>query len=149
MRLAFAVSRETFAAVTDLHLPGDWPQFPEAFAPRVGPVQLPPWAGYLFVYRDSPTLIGNGGFVAPPDAEGIVEIGYEVAPEHQNLGYGTEAAQTLIELAFANGAKAVIAHTLAWPNASTTLLQKVGMRFERQLVDSEHAAIWRWQIAKG
>ncbi|PWB68332.1 GNAT family N-acetyltransferase, partial [candidate division GN15 bacterium] len=37
-------------------------------------------------------LIGDGGFVAPPDAEGEVEMGHSVLPQYQGQGFATEAA---------------------------------------------------------
>ena len=44
----------------------------------------------------SPTLIGMGGFKGHPDEAGFLEIGYAVLPEHQNLGYASEAVEALV-----------------------------------------------------
>jgi [ribosomal protein S5]-alanine N-acetyltransferase len=41
-------------------------------------------------------LIGLIGFHAPPDANGLVEIGYRILPGYRRHGYATEAAQALL-----------------------------------------------------
>jgi RimJ/RimL family protein N-acetyltransferase len=133
MKQAMQHSRQTFASRIAVALPEGWPQFPEAFRPT-GVAHEAPWTGYLFLSRTAPLLIGNGGFVAPPDPSGTVEIGYEIAPLYRGCGYATEAARRLLSIARASGATAVIAHSLAAPNASNAVMRKIGMAFatERQ-----------------
>jgi RimJ/RimL family protein N-acetyltransferase len=41
---------------------------------------------------------------------------------------------------------AVIAHTLAEYNASTRVLQKVGMQFVGEHNDPEDGVVWRWSL---
>ena len=41
--------------------------------------------GFAIVERMSGEMIGSCAFVGPPDAEGVVEIAYEIAPAHQRL----------------------------------------------------------------
>jgi len=143
-RQAFQHSREAFAALLGVTLPAAWPEFPEAFSP--GFTEAPaPWSPYLFLDRTQPRLIGNGGYVGAPDAEGVVEIGYEIGPEHQNAGYATEAAGAMVAAAFMAGAGAVIAHSLAETNASNAVMQKLGMRFDGEL-EQEGMKIWRWRV---
>ena len=82
-------------------------QFPEAFAPPDGGSRLsarapPDWRDYFFIHPREHALVGNGGFTGDPDDAGVVEIGYEIAPEHQNRGYATEAARAMIGYAFAH-----------------------------------------------
>ena len=144
MKVAMQSSRKPFAALVGVKLPENWPEFPEAF--RIGNTEpVAPWTGYLFVRRDEPQLIGNGGFVAAPDAGGVVEIGYEIAPAFQNLGFATEAARAMTGHAFASGATAVVAHSLAEPNASNAVMRKLGMRFEADL-ELEGMRVWPWRI---
>lgn len=147
MKAAMQASRAAFAASIAVSLPDDWPQFPEAFTPG-GRQPRAPWTGYLFVLRDAPILIGNGGFVSEPDETGTVEIGYEIAPTHWNRGYATEAAAALVRLAFEAGATAVIAHSLAETNASNGVMRKLGMTFIEELPADEVGAIWRWRIER-
>ncbi len=143
-RLAFQQSREAFEALLEVSLPEGWPEFPEAFGLGV-PVMPAPWSPYLFLHRWEPRLIGNGGYAGAPDAEATVEIGYEIGPEHQGLGYATEAAEAMVAAAFAAGARAVIAHSLAEINASNAVMRKLGMRFDGEL-EQEGMKIWRWRV---
>jgi RimJ/RimL family protein N-acetyltransferase len=145
LKAAMECSRDAFAALVETSLPEDWPQFPEAFSSE-GPSYRAPWIGYLFMRASDGALLGNGGFVAPPDRAGAVEIGYEIAPAHRNQGYATTAARLLIDLAFAHGAGAVVAHALGNWNPSNAVLQKVGMRFVEELSDPELGPLWRWRI---
>ncbi|HEU4322280.1 MAG TPA: GNAT family protein, partial [Roseiflexaceae bacterium] len=142
------------AALLQVTLPDGWPHFPEAFSPETSarlesdPALLH-WYGYFFIHRQTRALVGSGGFGGPPDEQGIVEIGYEIAPAHQNRGFATAAAQALIAHAFSHAhVTAVIAHTLAETNASNAVLQKAGMTFVGALEDPEHGSVWRWHITR-
>jgi RimJ/RimL family protein N-acetyltransferase len=42
------------------------------------------------------TLIGGCGVKGPPDANGIIEVGYGIVSEFQRQGFATEAASALI-----------------------------------------------------
>lgn len=130
--------------VTGMDLPEGWPEFPEAFGPNV-PQGDVPWTGYLFLVNDQ--IVGNGGFVRPPDDEGTVEIGYEIAPEFRSQGHATSAVRKLIDLAFRAGATRVIAHSLALPNASNAVMVKAGMRQVAASADPDVGSIWRYAIS--
>lgn len=147
-------SRQDLAATLQVRLPDGWPHFPEAFSLETyARLQADPalrqWYGYFFIHPQTRALVGSGGFAGPPDADGVVEIGYEIAPEYQNRGFATIAAQALIRYAFSHDSvTAVIAHTLAETNASNSVLQKVGMMFEKAIDDPEHGSIWRWRVQR-
>ncbi len=145
MKVAMECSRDAFAAVVEADLPSGWPEFPEAFASD-GPASASPWTGYLFIRSADGMLVGNGGFVSAPDRAGSVEIGYEIAPAYRKMGFATDAARLLVGTAFANGARTVVAHARAVPDASGAVLTKVGLRRVAELPDPELGAIWRWQI---
>lgn len=149
MKVALGRSRAALEILIGAALPAQWPEFPQAFAPGPeGPV--PPlrsiWPGYLFVLRTQAQVVGNGGFVASPDADGQVEIGYEVAPGFRGRGFATEAGQALVRHAFEQGARAVLAHSLAAANASNAVLRKLGMRFVAELPHPHLAAVWRYRL---
>jgi RimJ/RimL family protein N-acetyltransferase len=145
MKLAMQSSPAAFADLLGATLPEGWPEFPEAFQ---NCDETPdPWHGYLFVHREELRIVGNGGFVGPPGEESEVEIGYEIAPEFRNQGYATEAAAGLVELAFTKGVRAVTAHSLPWPNASTAVMQKLGMS-RRDEVATAEGVIWRWCVER-
>lgn len=148
-KLALARGTAELAAVLKVRVSAGWPHFPEAFATSTEEFPAAPmdWPGYFFIDTHEKVLVGNGGFAGPPAENGVVEIGYEIAPEQQNRGWATEAAQALLAYAFARPEiQAVGAHTLAEPNASNRVLQKLGMQFVAELPNAELGAIWCWQI---
>lgn len=148
---AFQRGKPDLAALLGVALPDGWPTFPEAFIPPPPDAPAPPaeWLGYFFIDPQEKTLVGNGGFTGQPDASGTVEIGYEIATAYQNRGFATEAARGLLDYAFAQPqVNAVIAHTLAAPNASNNVLQKIGMTFDAELPEPELGTIWRWRITR-
>ena len=54
-----------------------------------------PWLLRLAVLRATREIVGLVNFHAPPDAEGMVEIGYRVLPDHRRHGYAREMAGTM------------------------------------------------------
>src|SRR5690606_7639420 len=93
--------------------------------------------------------IGLGGYVGVPDPNGQVEIGYGIAPAYRGQGYATEAAQAMINNAFAHDSvQTVIAHTLAEQNASVQVLTKCGLRVVDTIESPEEGNIWRWAITR-
>lgn len=90
------------------------------------------WTLYYVLRRpvaggEWPALIGIAGYVAPPTRDGVVEIGYAIAAEHQRRGYATEAVAALLARAFAEARVRVVAAT-TYPTllASIRVLQKTG-----------------------
>jgi len=148
---AFQQGGSSMAALLDVSIPAGWPHFPQAFA--VPPDDHPAFIrapmhryGYLFIDHATRALVGNGGLKGPPNADGVVEIGYEIAPEYQNAGYASEAAEGMISFAFADErVTAVTAHTLGEVNASNRVLQKVGMHRFSEAEHPRHGVVWGWQ----
>lgn len=92
--------------------------------------QLAWW--FYFVLRrnaDEPrTLIGSAGLKGPPDADGMVEIGYGMLPEFQLQGYASEASNALVAFAFADErVQRVIAETLPELIGSMGVMRRCGM----------------------
>jgi RimJ/RimL family protein N-acetyltransferase len=146
---AFRQGPEAFAAAVGIAppLPDGWPEFPEAFATTPIP---PPWGPYLFVDSRGRTLLGNGGFKGAPDAGGMVELGYEIAPAHRGRGFATEIVRGLVDFAFADPAVQVVqAHTLGEVNASNRVLEKAGLRFVAEFEDPEAGRVWSWRRQRG
>lgn len=106
-----------------------------------------PWAlGFAIVHRATGAVIGMCAFKGPPSSDGIVEIAYGVAPDHQGNGYATEAAAALAAFAFSSGKiRTVCAHTLGEADASARVLAKCGFRPAGQIVDPEDGLVWRWE----
>ena len=110
-----------------------------------------PWIfGFALVHEITNIRVGSCGFKGPPDADGIVEIAYGVAPEHQGRGYATEAAEALVAYAFRSGQVRVVrAHTLPDNDASKRVLEKCGFQFIGEVDDPEDGLVWRWEKRQG
>ena len=93
--------------------------------------------------------MGLGGFKGPPSAEGVVEIGYAVAPAFRCQGLATDATTQMLERAFADPTiRAVDAHTLGTENPSTRVLQRTGFRKIAELSDPTEGPIWHWRLER-
>ena len=107
------------------------------------------WWTHLFVHAKDKVLIGMGGYKGKADESGMVEIGYAIVPAYRGRGLATEAAQGLVDHAFAHAhVKRVDAHTLAERNASTRVLEKVGMRLVGTANDPDVGEVWRWSLQR-
>jgi RimJ/RimL family protein N-acetyltransferase len=100
---------------------------------------------------ERPVLVGVAGYDGPPNARGVVEIGYAIAEEYQRQGYATEAVMALLDRAFADPrVRVVAATTYTTLRASIGVLEKTGftkvsrdaetgvVRFERTRLTGEH-----------
>ena len=143
--------------VLGARVPASWP--PPVFEPDdVARVQRQlerssdeaTWTLHYVTRRAGPAdggrdLLGVAGFVGSPSPQGVVEIGYAIAEEHQRRGYATEAVEALVAEAFAHPeVRAVTATTYASLAPSIGVLHKAGfalvadnpvtglLRFERR-----------------
>ena len=126
-----------------------WMEYPEALPYWREPLRASPdglvWGMYGYFDRMDGTLVGGGGYKTPPSPDGVVEIGYGIAPSYRARGLATEAAQALTDYALAHpGVRTVVAHTLPEPNASNRLLQRCGFTFAGEVVDPDDGPVWRW-----
>ena len=93
-------------------------------------------------------LIGSGGYKGPPE-NGIVEIGYALAPEVRNRGYATELANGLISNAWlCHDVSVIQAHTTAGEHASVSVLRKCGFTLADNLLDNREGSIWKWILER-
>jgi [ribosomal protein S5]-alanine N-acetyltransferase len=105
------------------------------------------WGTRFFVTDDPPELVGWGGFKGPP-RDGVVELGYEIAEVRRGRGLATAATRAMVAEAFAEErVSAVIAHTLAEPNPSNRVLEKVGFRRDGQARQRGEIA-WRYRLGR-
>jgi len=101
------------------------------------------WGTHLFLAGDPAELVGWGGFKGPP-ADGVAELGYEIAESRQGRGLATGAVEAMVVQAFgAPEVDEVIAHTLPERNASNRVLEKAGFVFERE-ADEDGEPVWRF-----
>ncbi len=144
------------ASLLHVKLADDWLGFDaaqEAMRPAYEHLKAHPeilgWWTYLFVHKPDRTLIGLGGFKGPVTEDGMVELGYAIAPGYRRRGLAREATLGMIDYAFAQTAVTrVDAHTLPERNASTGVLEKVGMRFVETVQDPQDGEVWRWTLSR-
>lgn len=118
---------------------------------QLAKLRQPPYGDRAVVLKATGQLIGACGFVpclnafeqlpgfassAGPEGPGrnSAEFGlfYAISPAHQRQGYGSEAAQALVDYAFQRlGLKRVVATTDYDNVASIGVMRKLGMRVER------------------
>jgi ribosomal-protein-alanine N-acetyltransferase len=145
---------QRLASLLQVKLAEDWLGFPaarEAMQPSYEHLKSHPsdlnWWTYLFIHTPDRTLIGLGGFKGEPNEEGIVEIGYEIAPTFRRRGLAMEAARGMIRHAFSHPQiNRVDACTMPERNASTGVLEKVGMKHVEIVNDPEDGEVWRWSL---
>lgn len=106
----------------------------------------PEWFGYLVVEEETRQMVGTCSLKGPP-VDGAVEIAYYSFPGFEGRGIGTEMARFLVEHASTlPDVTAVIAHTAAERNASTRILEKIGMRLAGE-EEEDGMRVWRWEQA--
>ena len=66
--------------------------------------------------------VGRAGFHGPPDAEGMVEVGYAVDPDLRRQGYGRAALATLLERAAGDPAVRVVRASISPGNVASERL---------------------------
>ena len=125
------------------------PEVSAEFLARLNSVAEPdPWKdGFGVLHGAENVIIGFCSFTGPPTAEGVVEIAYGIAPGYQGRGHATEAAEALIDYAFATGrVRTIQAHTLPEHNASTRVLQKCAFTLTGEIIHPEDGPVWRWEL---
>jgi RimJ/RimL family protein N-acetyltransferase len=109
-----------------------------------------PWRfGFAVIHKIDNVLIGMCGFPSSPDASGVSEIAYGIAPAYQGKGYATEVASAMVDFVSRDPrVRTICAHTLAEPNASTRVLEKCGFKKAGETTDPENSLpVWRWERA--
>ncbi|MET8507291.1 GNAT family N-acetyltransferase [Streptomyces sp. NPDC004787] len=76
------------------------------------------------------TTIGGIGFHGPPDADGVVTVGYGLVPGARGQGYASEALRALIARAREAGATAVRGDADLDNVASHRVMEAAGMAYE-------------------
>ena len=80
---------------------------------------------------DEGKMIGTCGFSRIDFTNNIGEIGYVIAPDHQNTGYATEAVKKIVDFGFnVLNFNRVEAKYILGNDASRAVMEKCGLRFE-------------------
>ena len=81
------------------------------------------------IERESGSVVGDIGFVGPPDESGSVEVGYSVIPDRRRRGYATEAARAIVEWALSQpGVEMIVAGCDSDNAPSIRTLERLGFR---------------------
>lgn len=122
-------------ALLELDVAAGWPNVDESGAlpfladELARDPALAEWGMHLFIQRQEGIIIGTSGFKGRPLADGCVEIGYGIAPDHQGHGYATEGVRALVGWALAQpSVTRVIADCLPENHRSARVLTKVGFQ---------------------
>ena len=114
---------------------------------RASPEPTPWTHGFAIVERMSEAMIGSCAFKGPPDAEGVVEIAYEIAPAHQRRGYAREAARAASHFALEQGgARCVCAHTRQEDDSSSRVLLACGFSLIGPVELPDDGLVYRWEL---
>ncbi|WP_369257709.1 GNAT family N-acetyltransferase [Geodermatophilus amargosae] len=94
------------------------------------------WVTGVVRDADSGLVVGRAGFHGPPDARGMVEIGYAVLPEHRRRGYARAALAVLLDRARRAPDVRVVRLSIAPGNvASLAVARPFGFRAVGEEVD--------------
>jgi RimJ/RimL family protein N-acetyltransferase len=86
------------------------------------------FGSYQVIRRADGHVIGDAGFMGPPDATGAVSIGCAIIDDARGQGYATEALTALVKWAREQpGLTCVLADTTRSNIASQRLLERIGM----------------------
>jgi ribosomal-protein-alanine N-acetyltransferase len=108
----------------------------------------PEWFGHLVIEGESQQMVGICSLKGPA-VEGTVEIAYYTFPGFEGRGIGTAMARFTLDRAIGlQDVRRVTAHTAAEHNASTRILEKIGMRFVCEEME-DGIAVWLWEIGAG
>lgn len=77
------------------------------------------WMVRQAVVSDKGLVVGHAGFHGPPDAVGMVEIGYSVAPDFRRQGYARSTLVELLRRAAAEPAVTTVRATISPDNVAS------------------------------
>ena len=97
-----------------------------------------PWLIRLVVLRETREIVGYVNFHAPPDADGMVEIGYEILEEHRGRGYASEAARVMWAYAASHPDVRTLRATVEPDNAASRhIIEAAGLVHVGEQIDPE------------
>ena len=92
------------------------------------PTELPWLLRGMVTHAQPAMVVGQIGFHAPPDRDGMVEIGYTVFPDHRRQGYAEEASRAMIGWAAATPSVTRVRASVSPDNhPSLNLVAKLGL----------------------
>jgi RimJ/RimL family protein N-acetyltransferase len=101
----------------------------------IGEPDQAPWLIRAILVRPADIVVGHAGFHGPPDADGMVEVGYEVVRAHRRRGYARATLAALLDYARANGARTARASIRPDNAASLALTASAGFARTGEHID--------------
>ena len=96
------------------------------------------WYYRLIVLRETNEVIGSISFHAPPDENGMVEIGFGTHQDFRNHGYGKEALKAMFTWACEQPAVKILRYSVGTENApSQAIVQKFNFAHMGVQIDDE------------
>ena len=108
-----------------------------------------PWLYRAAVDLATGQVAGRIGFHAAPDREGMVEVGYGVAPDRRRQGLATEMATGLIAWAHGQGVRRVLASTQPDNLASQGVIDRLGFVRTGEQIDPVDGLEWVYTLELG
>ena len=97
--------------------------------------------------KGNDNVIGNCGVRRVSIDSTEADLGYELSPDYWGNGYATEAATAMADFAFRElGVHRIWAHCLEENQASTRVLERLGMQVEGRLRDKEYFKGRWWTV---
>ena len=158
------------ARLLDARIPATWPPEhwePEAIRWLLGLAQRNQhdrgWGAWYVVCREGDglssagaagaagptfrrTLIGTCGVKGPPDAQGVIEVGYGIVSECQRRGFASEATSALIDWALRDArVKMITAETFPHLVPSLGVMRRLGMQM---IGDGSEPGVVRYGVTR-
>lgn len=132
----------------------DQPDWRSTWAMRRDQVAVDPrhaaWVTGLLLDEDLQEVVGRAGFHEPPDADGVVEVGYAVDPAWRRRGYGRAALAWLVDRARREPSVRAVRACISPDNAaSLATIRPFGFRHVGDEWDEEDGLEQVWLLDVG
>jgi len=110
------------------------------------------WVTGVIVDAQRQLVVGRAGFHGPPDADGMVEVGYSVDPAFRRQGYARAALVAMLDRAASEPTVLTVRATVSPDNiASRSLVAQFGFVEVGEQLDEEDGweTIFEWPVPKG
>jgi RimJ/RimL family protein N-acetyltransferase len=107
------------------------------------------WVQFSVEERDGGRLVGDVGLSLAEGEDGVVQIGYTIAPAFQGHGYATEAVGALVAYVLeALGADVVRAYANSENVPSIRVAEKVGMHLVERIERTRTRSVVRYEVGR-
>ena len=108
------------------------------------------WITRIILDADRELVVGRAGYHGPPDARGMVEVGYAVDPPHRRRGYARAALVALLDRAAREPSVTIVRATISPANhASRKLVLQYGFREVGEQCDDEDGIETIFEVPAG